>query len=207
MPKQPTHHNIRQRIAAQAAQLIAENHISYAQARDKAAKRLNCTNRHQLPENREIEAALRDHQRLFQAARQSEQLKSLRETALHAMRTLNAFNPQLIGQVLSGTACRHTPIEIVLFADTNEEVILALMAQRIPWTQREIRIDYTDKKRVQRAVVRFFAGDAEIHLLILPMADRQNLPLDPIERRPHKGASINKLLRMLEAGQRLSTGT
>jgi hypothetical protein len=197
MSKQPTPH-IRQRIAAQAAQLIAEHHLSYAQARDKAAKRLNCTNRHELPENREIEVALREHQQLFQVARQPEQLKSLRETALNAMRTLNSFNPLLIGQVLSGTAYQHTPIEIILFADTNEEVILELMAQRIPWTQREMRADYTHKKQVKRSVLSFFAGEDEIHLLILPISDRHNLPLDPTERRPHKGASINKVLSLLD---------
>jgi hypothetical protein len=198
MPKQPTLLNIRQRIAIQAAQLIARHHISFARARDKAAKRLNCTDPHQLPENREIEAALRDHQQLFQATRQPEQLKSLRKAALNAMRSLKSFNPLLIGQVLSGTAFQHTPIEIILFADTNEEVILELMAQRIPWRQREIRADYTQKKHVKRSILSFIAGEDEIHLLILPIADRHNLPLDPIERRPHKGASINKVLKMLD---------
>ncbi len=60
MPRRSAPRALRHQIAIEAAQLIAEqSDLSYAQARNKAAKRLRCTDQRQLPENREIELALK----------------------------------------------------------------------------------------------------------------------------------------------------
>ncbi|MCW8889904.1 MAG: hypothetical protein OQL20_04515 [Sedimenticola sp.] len=200
MSKHTHHRDIRHQIATQAAQLMAEaGDLTYAQARDKAAKRLNCSDRRQFPEHREIEAALKAHLQLFQPVGQHSNLLALRKTALKAMQTLNQFQPQLVGAVLSGTANQHTPISLVLFSDTVEAVVIDMMERHIPFRQREIRVDYAKQKGVQRTRLTFIAGDEQIELLILPLSDRHNLPLDPIQGRPQKGASISKVTALLEA--------
>lgn len=200
MPRHPHSRGLRHRIATLAAELIAETgDLTYAQARAKAAKRLNCNDRGQHPENREIEAALQSHLQLFRPADQQACLIALRKTALRAMQTLNQFHPQLVGAVLSGTANQHTPIRLLLFSDTVEAVVLEMMERRIPFQQKEIRIDYAKQKGVEKTRLTFFAGEAQIELLILPVSDRYHLPLDPIQGRPQKGASISKVTTLLES--------
>lgn len=198
MPRRSTPRALRHQIAVEAAQLIAEqSDLSYAQARNKAAKRLRCTDQRQLPENREIEQALKSHLQLFQPSAQAMQLQQLRESALEAMRLFSPYQPRLVGPVLTGVASRHTPITLILFSDTVETVAISLMEWKIPCRQREVLLDYSHKKRVARSVFRFHAGEHQVELLVLPNSDRHNLPLDPTEGRPQKGASLEQLQELI----------
>jgi hypothetical protein len=200
MPRRSAPRALRHQIAIEAAQLIAEqSDLSYAQARTKAARRLRCTDQRQLPENREIELALKNHLELFQSATQGAQLRQLRESAVAAMRLFSQYHPRLIGPVLSGIANQHTPISLVLFSDTVEAVAISLMDWKIPFRQRELPLDYSNKKRATRSLFSFHAGEHRMELLVLPESERHNMPLDPTEGRPQKGASLNKLLTMLES--------
>ncbi|MCW8950430.1 MAG: hypothetical protein OQL17_10625 [Sedimenticola sp.] len=190
---------LRQRIAVSAAQLIAESgDLSYSKAREKAAKHLGCNDRRQLPENSEIEAALHEHLQLFKSPERISYLNDLRNNALSAMRSFDQFQPHLIGPILTGTASVNTPISLILFADTVEAVVMELMERKIPWRQKDISVDYSKQKRVRRSLLTFFAGDIQVELLILPLTDQHNLPLDPIQGRPQKGASISKVQAMIE---------
>ncbi|AKH21180.1 hypothetical protein [Sedimenticola thiotaurini] len=199
MARRSAPRGLRHQIAIAAAQLIAEqSDLSFAQARNKAAKRLRCTDQRQLPENHEIEQALKSHLELFQASSQATELHHLRESAVGAMRLFSQYQPRLIGPVLTGIANRHTPITLVLFSDTVETVAISLMDWKIPCQQRDVLLDYSHKKRIARTVFSFQAGTHQVDLLVLPNTDRHNLPLDPIEERPQKGASLNQLLALLE---------
>jgi len=198
MPRRSAPRALRHQIAIEAAQLIAEqSDLSYAQARNKAAKRLRCTDQRQLPENREIELALKSHLQLFQLTEQATQLHELRQSAAEAMRLFSPYHPRLTGPVLSGIANQHTPVTLILFSDTVESVAISLMDWKIPCRQREVTLDYSNKKRVMRTVFSFHAGEHQIELLVLPESERHNLPLDPTEGRPQKGASLDQLLRLL----------
>lgn len=198
MPRRSAPRALRHQIAVEAAQLIAEqSDLSYAQARNKAARRLRCTDQRQLPENREIELALKNHLQLFQPAAQATQLHELRKSAAEAMRLFSPYHPRLIGPVLTGIANQHTPVTLILFSDTVEAVAISLMDWKIPCRQREVTLDYSNKKRVMRTVFSFHAGEHQIELLVLPESERHNLPLDPTEGRPQKGASLNQLLTLL----------
>ncbi|PLX60663.1 hypothetical protein [Sedimenticola selenatireducens] len=198
MPRRSAPRALRHQIAIEAAQLIAEqSDLSYAQARNKAAKRLRCTDQRQLPENREIELALKNHLQLFQPTAQATQLHELRKSAAEAMRLFSPYHPRLIGPVLTGVANQHTPVTLILFSDTVESVAIALMDWKIPCRQREVTLDYSNKKRVMRTVFSFHAGEHQIELLVLPESERHNLPLDPTEGRPQKGASLDQLLTLL----------
>ncbi|WP_051301804.1 hypothetical protein [Sedimenticola selenatireducens] len=198
MPRRSAPRALRHQIAIEAAQLIAEqSDLSYAQARNKAAKRLRCTDQRQLPENREIELALKNHLQLFQPTAQATQLHELRKSAAEAIRLFSPYHPRLIGPVLTGVANQHTPVTLILFSDTVESVAIALMDWKIPCRQREVTLDYSNKKRVMRTVFSFHAGEHQIELLVLPESERHNLPLDPTEGRPQKGASLDQLLTLL----------
>ncbi len=113
------------------------------------------------------------------------------------MRLFSPYHPRLIGPVLTGVANQHTPVTLILFSDTVESVAISLIDWKIPCRQREVTLDYSNKKRAMRTVFSFHAGEHQIELLVLPESERHNLPLDPTEGRPQKGASLDQLLTLL----------
>jgi hypothetical protein len=125
-------------IAQQAARLMAEEGIAdFSFAKRKAARQLGLEDTHSLPGNAEIEAALREFQELYQADEQPQQLQLLREDALAVMRLLERFDPHLTGAVLDGTAGRYAQTDIHLFADSDKEVEIFLLNNKIPYHNEE----------------------------------------------------------------------
>lgn len=133
---------LRMLITRQAAKLIAEGLTDYHAAKLKAARQLNCNDKSALPDNQEIEAALREHLNLFAASTQPQALAALRHVALRAMRWLQIegqavtgtslgseflFEPWISGAVLNGTANEYSEIELELVgveAKTMEFILL-----------------------------------------------------------------------------------
>src|SRR5437868_11383736 len=134
---------LRRALALEAARIMSEQGIDdFRLAKRKAAERLGATDISVLPKNTEIEAALVERQRLFEADTHSSVLKSARRTALQAMRLLKQFEPRLVGPVLSGTASAHSEINLHLFTDGAETVALHLMEHSIPHEIGERRLRY-----------------------------------------------------------------
>ncbi len=100
---------------------MAEHGIEdFLQAKRKAADRLGVNDVSVLPKNIEIEAALRQHQRLFGGDSHDHTLKEQRRIALDTMRRLSEFQPRLVGSVLTGTATNYSDINLHLFAENSE---------------------------------------------------------------------------------------
>jgi hypothetical protein len=128
-------------IAAAAARIMAEEGIDdFALAKRKAAKRLGAAESESLPGNDEIEAELREYLALYQAEEHPERILELRRVALHAMKTLERFNPYLTGAVLAGLAGPYAQIELQLFPESSKEVELFLL-------DRDLQYDATDERR------------------------------------------------------------
>src|SRR6185436_16300297 len=97
--------NLRRHIAYIAARMMAEDGVpDYATAKLKAARQAGLGDSHLLPDNAEVEAALREYQGLYQKEDQPAHLRHLREIAVKVMRDFDVFRPALVGSVLSGTA-------------------------------------------------------------------------------------------------------
>lgn len=136
----------RDHLAYLAARLMAEDGIvDYASAKRKAARQAGVPDTRDLPDNREIEAALRAYQALYQSDTQAECLRQLREWALEAMDALEAFNPYLTGPVLTGTAGPHSRIDLQLFADSEKEVEMFLIDQRMHYEASSRRVRLGDR--------------------------------------------------------------
>lgn len=193
----------RRRIAVEAARLITESGLrDYGQAKLKAAERLGIFEEGGLPANREIEDALREHQRLFHGDSQARTLRRLRETAREAMRFLSAHEPRLVGAVLEGTADEHSAVCLHLYSDQPDAIADSLRERGIPWEQQSRRL------RLDRATAREFptllfrAGDAVIDLTILPYDLLRQAPLDRISEKPMQRATLVALEALLDAGAR-----
>lgn len=128
----------RRAIAAQAARLIAEDGLAdFGSAKRKAARQLGFRESDGLPDNDEIEEALRTYQTLYQNDEQRARLLDLRQTALDVMREFEAHTPYLTGPAWKGTASRGGAADINLFTDLEKQVELKLLGMGITYTTSE----------------------------------------------------------------------
>jgi hypothetical protein len=125
---------VRARIAATAARMIAQDGADYSTAKTKAARQVLGVNRpspNYLPDNLQVEDEVRRYQTLFQGPAQASRVKSMRGAALDVMEQLAEFRPYLTGAVLNGTAGEHDVIHLQLFADSAKEVEIWLLNRNV----------------------------------------------------------------------------
>ena len=148
-PRSRRESNLRSQIAYLAARLMAEDGgLDYGAAKTKAARQAGLGDTYLLPDNREIEAALREYQELYQSEDQPQHLRRLREVAVKAMRDFADFRPVLVGSVLSGTAGQHSDVNLQLFTDDHKALTIFLLNRRYRFeeaTRRVRRGDRTDE--------------------------------------------------------------
>lgn len=189
---------MRQRIAQEAARIMAEEGIrDYFMAKRKAADRLGAPDTQNMPRNTEVEEALHEYHRLFKSATQPQRLRQLRETALQAMQLLAQFNPRLVGSVLNGTAGEHSDINLHLFADNPEEVVLFLMEENIPFEPGERRLRISSEAAAAYPVYRFVAGRTVIDLTVFPAEGLRQAPRSPVDGKPMRRISIAALKELM----------
>jgi hypothetical protein len=189
---------MRVRIAQEAARLIAEEGVQdFYVAKRKAAQHLGAPDTRNMPRNSEVELALEEYQRLFRAEEQVDHLRSLRESAVQAMRFLAAFNPRLVGSVLSGTAGRHANVNLHLFADTPEEISLFLIDSRIPFQASHKRLRFARDEWQEFPSFEFVAGEHAVELVVFPRDGCREAPRSPINGRPMYRARLAEVEALL----------
>jgi hypothetical protein len=133
--------NLRREIANIAARLMAVEGIGdYATAKAKAAREARLEDANLLPDNQEIEAALREYQGLYQSEDQPAHLRRLREVAVKVMRDFGDFRPALVGSVLSGTAGQHSDVNLQLFTDDPKAFPIFLLNRRYRYEEGSRRV-------------------------------------------------------------------
>jgi len=198
--------SLRSRMAQEAARLLATEQCSnYQQARRKAAALVGCRDRRQLPENSEIEQALVAYQRPFHSPQLDVRLLQLRQLAVEAMTQLQAFSPRLTGALVRGVVDAHTAVQMQLYAESPEQLQLHLLHTKIPFEQLQRPVHFTRRGREPRPIYRFWAGEAQLELLLLSPADRADPPIDAITGRPEQGIGLARARELL-ADQRRSIG-
>lgn len=123
-------------IAARAARWVVDEGMDYAHAKQRAARELGLGRSHPLPDNAEMEAAVRDHLAVFHGDTQPLELRALRRAALGCMERLEPFRPHLTGPVWSGTATRLNAITIQLFCDDPKAAEFFLLDRGIRYEAR-----------------------------------------------------------------------
>lgn len=188
----------RRRIAVEAARLIAESGLrDYNQAKLKAAARLGIGDDVALPRNGEIEEALREHQRLFQAGDHAQTLRRLREAAVEAMRFFSRHEPRLVGAVLEGTADDFSAVCLHLYSDQPHEIIAQLQEHGVPYEEQERRLRFDRTTARDFPSLSFNAGDTPIDLTLLPYDLLRQAPLDRTGDKPMRRAALNAVQALL----------
>ncbi|EAR21942.1 hypothetical protein [Nitrococcus mobilis] len=191
---------MRERLIQVAARLMAEEGIrDFHLAKRKAADRVGAPDTRNLPQNREIQAALTDYQRLFGGAAQARQLHRLRGVALEAMEFFARFRPRLVGSVLEGTADAYSDINLHVFADTPEEIALFLMEQHVPFEEdwRRLRFSGSDDY-VFLPVYRFVADDTRIDLTVFDRLGLRQPPRSYTDGQPMRRANRAAVRQLLQ---------
>lgn len=191
---------LRRRVALEAARLISEHGIRDFQiAKRKAAEHLHAFDESSLPKNREIEEALREHQRLFHGDEQPRQLRALREAACEAMRYFARFEPRLVGAVLDGTANTHSPVCLHLFCDTPESIIAMLNDDDIVFDEDNRRLRMNAEHSTDFPVLKIRQFGVEFDLTLLPLDAIRQAPLDRSGERPLPRAALTAVEALLSA--------
>lgn len=165
---------MRRLIAHAAARMLAEDgSLDYGTAKRKAARQLGAPDSGNLPDNQQIEEALRSYQALYQADETRAQLALLRQTAIEYMERLADFDPHLTGAVLNGTAGRNTDITLQLFTDRQKDLEFLLMDMGTPYHAGEHRATDTPG----RVYPRFVIDDprAPVDLVVYPASELRNM--------------------------------
>lgn len=113
--------------AVQAARLVVDEGLGFAQARHKASKALNLPRSRKAPSNEQIEDEVRGHLSIFHAQTQPHALRVMRGVARHWMRRVAALNPYLSQSVWRGTATSESRICIELFANDPKAAEIELL--------------------------------------------------------------------------------
>lgn len=189
----------RRRVALEAARLMTDGGLrDYRQAKLKAAQKLGVFDEASLPKNREIEDALREHQRLFRGDDQPATLRRLRGVAREAMRFFARFEPRLVGAVLEGTADEHSAVCLHLYADDPLDVEALLRERAIPFEAGSRRLRLDRDATHEFPTLRFDAGGAAIDLTVLPYDGLRQPPLDRVSEKPVRRAGLAAVEALLE---------
>ncbi|OYY80544.1 MAG: hypothetical protein B7X93_02760 [Hydrogenophilales bacterium 17-61-9] len=177
--------DMRRRIAHAAARILAEDgSLDYGSAKRKAARQLGAPDSDNLPDNQQIDEALRSYQALYRADETRAQVALLRQAAIEYMEQLADFDPHLTGPVLNGTAGRHTEINLQLFTDEQKEVEFLLMRLKIPYQTAEYRMSDAPGK----VYPRFIINDprAPVDLVVYPATDLRSMKRLQADGRPRR---------------------
>lgn len=188
-------------LAQLAARHIAEEGLSYIEAKRKAAKQVGVSdNGAAMPGNPMIEQALRDYHAQFMADTQPTELARLRELALIWLEQLNQLSglnesclSLAVGAVVNGTAGEHSPVHLQIYTDEDKHFEIALL-------NAGLEFDYTFKKveGVQCPVLVVQDRGVPIVLTVLPR-DRYKSPSKTHSFEYPQSATLAQLQLMMAA--------
>ena len=197
MPRESGRNDQRSRIAHLAARLMAEDGVEdYALAKRKAARQAGTPDTRELPTNEEIELALRTYRQIYQQAEHRDRLRTLRETALRAMRELEQFNPYLTGSVLNGNAGKYAGVNLQLFTDSAKTVELYLIDRSIPYQTAQNRL-YSGSEPLTAPVFTINDGGIEIELTVLSPRELRGTLRASLEGKSIERAKLSAVAQLL----------
>ena len=196
----------RRDIAHAAARLINDgNAPSFAAAKRKAADQLGLGTYKNLPENREVQAALIAYQQLYDGDAHSERIAAMRGAALTAMQALADFRPRLVGPVLYGSACDYSPITVHVYTDEVERLARHFLDRNI-----EYKLDDTvlaiSKTRREAFPTYIIDDDFEFQIVAFPETYYSHPPLSSLDGRPFQRLDSDGVRALIDEGVAQSPG-
>jgi hypothetical protein len=192
---------LKDEIAASAARMVVEEGLEYGSAKRRAVKQLGVASKSVMPNNDQVEAAVREYIALFCADTQPAELLALRTLALEWMRRLERFRPYVAGAVWHGTATRNSDIYLQLFCDDSKSAEIELIDMGVRFDATSVNGFQGESVDALSVQVRSPALGAHIgiHLMVYDFDDlRGALKPDAQGRRPR--GDMAALVELLHDG-------
>lgn len=188
----------RRTICEEAARIMVEHGITdYHFAKKKAVQRLGLSPRRtELPSNRELAEAMRVRLRLFDGAGLNERYRTRLGRAVEIMALLDEFRPRLVGPLLEGIATQHGAVELHLFCDAPESVMLRLQDMQVPHQPFDKRVRFPSDHYEQIPGFSFEWKSSTVDVLVFKYRRIRQAPLCPVEGRPMRRASADRVLEL-----------
>jgi hypothetical protein len=193
--------SLKAEIAAAASAMVVEEGLEYGPAKRRALKQLGLPARTALPDNDELEDAVREYIALFCADTQPAELAALRELALIWMQRMADFRPFLGGAVWRGTATRLSDIYIQLFCDDPKSAEIALIEHQVDYEPRTVTGftgESVDALSI-RSVCKPLHETVGVHLMIYDHDDLRGALRPDARGRAPRGDMV-AVARLLAAG-------
>ena len=189
---QSMHRDLTGEIAYLAARLIAEDGMTnFGAAKQKAARQMGIAERGLLPDDHEIESALKSHRAIFQNDSQSQECHALRQAAVDVMRWLNRFSPWLVGGVLSGSANRFSRVELEIVTDDTKRLEMFLFNEGTAFETRIERAIHMRPNHTRNDIVIYEISFNEFPITIACYRDHAlRSALRPRESLKHARAQL-----------------
>lgn len=188
-------------IAQTAARMVVEEGLEWGPAKHRAVRQLGLPGRVALPDNEQLEGAVREYIALFCADTQPLELQALRELALVWMDRLTQFRPHLAGAVWRGTATRQSDIYLQLFCDDPKSAEITLINNNVQYEPRTVTGFHGQPVEALsiHSLCKPIQENVGVHLMVYDRDDvRGALKPDSAGRSPRGDAqALRKLLAQL----------
>lgn len=188
----------RRTVCEEAARIMVEHGIrDYHSAKKKAAQRLGLSlRRTELPSNRELAEAMRVRLRLFDGAGLNERYRTRLDRAIEIMERLAEFRPRLVGPLLEGIATEYGTVELHLFCDAPESVMLCLQDMQLAHRPFDKRVRFPSDQYEQVPGFSFEWKHSAFDVLVFKYRRIRQPPLCPVDGRPMRRASAERVLAL-----------
>jgi hypothetical protein len=193
---------IQEEISATAARLVVEEGMEYGPAKRRAVKQLGLNARSQLPNNDQVEDAVREYLDLFCSDTQPTELKALRELASVWMERMAAFRPYLGGAVWRGTATCLSDIYLQLFCDDPKSAEISLIDHNVRYEVSTVQ-GFNGEEIDALSILSTCPGLSQkvlVHLMIYDLDDLRGALRPDGQGRTHRGdlTALNRLMKEVE---------
>ena len=131
---------VRREMAAVAAALVADSGLDYGAAKRRAARHLGLADaspKGAMPDNEEIDEALREHLDLFDAAGHEERRESIQLAAIELMEQLAQWSPLITGAAWKGLVTEHAVLHLQIADGHAKEVAIDLINRGLDFDAAE----------------------------------------------------------------------
>jgi hypothetical protein len=165
-------------IANRAAEIIMEEGITdYQFAKRKAAKYLDYQSSDFLPSNDEIDSALKEYQKIYQADIDVSLLDKIKSEAIRVMELFKNFNPHLVGQLIDGLIPKYPVLQINLYTDNMKEIEYLLLNNKIEFDLKDKNISEKRTKKKSLRSIPIFKIEGSYFPIELKILDENDFKL------------------------------
>ena len=198
--------HVRRLLAQEAARIIAEEgRHDFLCAKQKAAAHLGLALKH-LPTNREIETALIEHQRLFEASSQPERLDRLRKMALEVMERLEGMETRATGAVLGEVATAHARVELHVFVEPPEHLVFRLADLGVDYEENTRRHTWRNGRVRDVPMFAFSIAGQVVEITVFELKDLREAPMDAVDGLPMRRIGKVALEKLRDENRQPITG-